>query len=127
MIRRPPRSTRTDTLFPYTTLFRSNHVNRWYKQYAYFGMTTSKSGTPGRPRIHAEKKMARFPEGTLGRIKAVLRDGENQPDFMRHADELELRRREGPPVGGPARPYSHTSDPFASSQNPSEIPSTLPP
>src|SRR3546814_18614788 len=26
MIRRPPRSTRTDTLFPYTTLFRSNVV-----------------------------------------------------------------------------------------------------
>src|SRR3546814_10613676 len=25
MIRRPPRSTRTDTLFPYTTLFRSYH------------------------------------------------------------------------------------------------------
>src|SRR3546814_10069553 len=25
MIRRPPRSTRTDTLFPYTTLFRSNN------------------------------------------------------------------------------------------------------
>src|SRR3546814_2328146 len=27
MIRRPPRSTRTDTLFPYTTLFRSRHGN----------------------------------------------------------------------------------------------------
>src|SRR3546814_16317329 len=26
MIRRPPRSTRTDTLFPYTTLFRSRQV-----------------------------------------------------------------------------------------------------
>src|SRR3546814_5924039 len=26
MIRRPPRSTRTDTLFPYTTLFRSPRV-----------------------------------------------------------------------------------------------------
>src|SRR3546814_7779347 len=26
MIRRPPRSTRTDTLFPYTTLFRSHCV-----------------------------------------------------------------------------------------------------
>src|SRR3546814_19722740 len=25
MVRRPPRSTRTDTLFPYTTLFRSNN------------------------------------------------------------------------------------------------------
>src|SRR3546814_3232656 len=27
MIRRPPRSTRTDTLFPYTTLFRSHVVS----------------------------------------------------------------------------------------------------
>src|SRR3546814_6249971 len=26
MIRRPPRSTRTDTLFPYTTLFRSQRL-----------------------------------------------------------------------------------------------------
>src|SRR3546814_4217337 len=26
MIRRPPRSTRTDTLFPYTTLFRSENL-----------------------------------------------------------------------------------------------------
>src|SRR3546814_10714149 len=26
MIRRPPRSTRTDTLVPYTTLFRSPHI-----------------------------------------------------------------------------------------------------
>src|SRR3546814_12879846 len=26
MIRRPPRYTRTDTLFPYTTLFRSDHA-----------------------------------------------------------------------------------------------------
>src|SRR3546814_4020907 len=28
MIRRPPRSTRTDTLFPYTTLFRSEVLGR---------------------------------------------------------------------------------------------------
>src|SRR3546814_15040719 len=28
MILRPPRSTRTDTLFPYTTLFRSNEARR---------------------------------------------------------------------------------------------------
>src|SRR3546814_14950759 len=27
MIRRPPRSTRTDTLFPYTTLFRSSQLD----------------------------------------------------------------------------------------------------
>src|SRR3546814_16569617 len=29
MILRPPRSTRTDTLFPYTTLFRSSTVGTW--------------------------------------------------------------------------------------------------
>src|SRR3546814_11809861 len=29
MIRRPPRSTRTDTLFPYTTLFRSPATDRF--------------------------------------------------------------------------------------------------
>src|SRR3546814_8051308 len=29
MIRRPPRSTRTDTLFPYTTLFRSGQTSFW--------------------------------------------------------------------------------------------------
>src|SRR3546814_1131150 len=28
MVRRPPRSTRTDTLFPYTTLFRSDRHHR---------------------------------------------------------------------------------------------------
>src|SRR3546814_19180072 len=31
MIRRPPRSTLTDTLFPYTTLFRSLHQSQLYK------------------------------------------------------------------------------------------------
>src|SRR3546814_3942120 len=41
MIRRPPRSTRTDTLFPYTTLFRSpqhshklespSHGDNWHR------------------------------------------------------------------------------------------------
>src|SRR3546814_14048786 len=31
MIRRPPRSTRTDTLFPYTALFRSNSADRRMK------------------------------------------------------------------------------------------------
>src|SRR3546814_20004327 len=29
MLRRPPRSTRTDTLFPYTTLFRSGRTILW--------------------------------------------------------------------------------------------------
>src|SRR3546814_2510272 len=31
MIRRPPRSTRTDTLFPYTTLFRSRGAGKGHR------------------------------------------------------------------------------------------------
>src|SRR3546814_2949542 len=34
MIRRPPRSTRTDTLFPYTTLFRSGPRSRQHCPFA---------------------------------------------------------------------------------------------
>src|SRR3546814_3483161 len=34
MIRRPPRSTRTDTLFPYTTLFRSSGSKRRASKWA---------------------------------------------------------------------------------------------
>src|SRR3546814_19459510 len=43
MIRRPPRSTRTDTLFPYTTLFRS----RWSGRYR--PLAPDRSGHPAAP------------------------------------------------------------------------------
>jgi hypothetical protein len=51
----------------------------------------------GRPRINAiegDKLTARFPEGTLDRIRAVLREKEPQSDFIREAVEAELARRE---------------------------------
>src|SRR3546814_3161717 len=38
MIRRPPRSTRTDTLFPYTTLFRSYSYLSWFAMLFSAGM-----------------------------------------------------------------------------------------
>src|SRR3546814_1949528 len=53
MIRRPPRSTRTDTLFPYTTLFRS-----WAGQHM-------KNRPPGLP----SKRPANRPERTGGAMK----------------------------------------------------------
>src|SRR3546814_3678491 len=48
MIRRPPRSTRTDTLFPYTTLFRSiSNAARWLthirRSASFPGTTASRS------------------------------------------------------------------------------------
>src|SRR3546814_3634116 len=39
MIRRPPRSTRTDTLFPYTTLFRSLDFDIRREDAARYGLT----------------------------------------------------------------------------------------
>src|SRR3546814_4279266 len=45
MLRRPPRSTRTDTLFPYTTLFRSAGLaGQLAPAYASCGISTSSSG-----------------------------------------------------------------------------------
>ena len=49
----------------------------------------------GRRQINHEKTMARFPAGTLERIKAVLEDGEPQSEFIREAVERELKRRDG--------------------------------
>src|SRR3546814_8660934 len=49
MIRRPPRSTRTDTLFPYTTLFRSGVLTRRASAIESMGaatvLCTDKTGT----------------------------------------------------------------------------------
>src|SRR3546814_6172735 len=43
MIRRPPRSTRTDTLLPYTTLFRSPRSTRWARKSTALKRSTSNS------------------------------------------------------------------------------------
>ncbi len=64
-------------------------------------MPSSKVGSVGRPRINGDQTMARFPPGTLDRVRAVLRPGETVADFLREAVMLEAKRREGPPVGGP--------------------------
>src|SRR3546814_9320687 len=67
MIRRPPRSTRTDTLFPYTTLFRS--------------LVGTRAGNTG---------------GSLGRLAVLparLEIGRNlEPQYV-HADRNRRRRR----------------------------------
>src|SRR3546814_10491945 len=62
MIRRPPRSTRTDTLFPYTTLFRSR---------ADRGRQPQRSRTPGRRR-RARGVGRRNPRRRLGPDRRAL-------------------------------------------------------
>lgn len=51
----------------------------------------------GRRQINHEQTPARFPEGTLERIDAVLADKEKRSDFIREAVEKELERREPKP------------------------------
>src|SRR3546814_15369256 len=65
MIRRPPRATRTDTLFPYTTLFRS--LGEW-----------------------AAGRMGLTPEETDAYAKAVV-----QADFEEAGDEDVIRKLAG--------------------------------
>src|SRR3546814_2954779 len=52
MIRRPPRSTRTDTLFPYTTLFRSAHCRDRPPPHA---RSTCAARWPARPPCHRRR------------------------------------------------------------------------
>src|SRR3546814_5466812 len=49
MIRRPPRSTRTDTLFPYTTLFRSALDPRFHRVDLLVLRSIQRIGHPRRP------------------------------------------------------------------------------
>src|SRR3546814_4980287 len=55
MIRRPPRSTRTDTLFPYTTLFRSAACGQRH-------ITAAGSGDDIDDRLVARRKAGMFAE-----------------------------------------------------------------
>src|SRR3546814_11621079 len=65
MIRRPPRSTRTDTLFPYTTLFRSEwktyaKADRrdWHWQELMFDLRTVQLGYQGSARKKIEQQQS---------------------------------------------------------------------
>src|SRR3546814_17146298 len=62
MIRRPPRSTRTDTLFPYTTLCRSKHCRFFRQQDRYrvggIARRTVRADDPGSRKRGWGRKMA---------------------------------------------------------------------
>src|SRR3546814_20187136 len=51
MIRRPPRSTRTDTLFPYTTLFRSVFARNNSDAVPFFALRHGLTRAIGKPRF----------------------------------------------------------------------------
>src|SRR3546814_14907319 len=74
MIRRPPRSTRTDTLFPYTTLFRTRVVEARPGYFSFQGLSAIRRDVPKRmnaaphwPSPHIENPVGRPLETLLHR------------------------------------------------------------
>src|SRR3546814_247304 len=85
MIRRPPRSTRTDTLFPYTTLFRSR-VRRQLGD----DSGDVEQGAPGQPGDEAELVLAGDERELPERELAVA--AERQPGAVLEGDAERARR-----------------------------------
>src|SRR3546814_4425544 len=71
MIRRPPRSTRTDTLFPYTTLFRSRLPFGAFSQKHKIPAPGQSLDLPSRADVHAPSRSAGSP-----RCQRTLRDAQ---------------------------------------------------
>src|SRR3546814_4072507 len=84
MIRRPPRSTRTDTLFPYTTLFRSTDYHHFAARCGAGGPNRSRSSDP------------RSPAELLGRSESHDRADRPRQFFerLRFLDSQSTRRSE---------------------------------
>src|SRR3546814_14467153 len=85
MIRRPPRSTRTDTLFPYTTLFRSRimpHAAEWRANAPISQATFGRSAPCARPPMSAGLQVAQG---------ALLQQAEGRSE--EHTSELQSLMR----------------------------------
>src|SRR3546814_1092964 len=88
MIRRPPRSTRTDTLFPYTTLFRAVDWN---------AVPLARRGRQGKLRrggsVDADRQICRVDRRALARL--ALRGLRCSPrkDRERESDRRSAERR----------------------------------
>src|SRR3546814_18778927 len=90
MIRRPPRSTRTDTLFPYTTLFRSSPPSRLPAR------QPRQLGALCHPRPAARRQLERKTAAEL-RLGAAARSGGAHRRKYRMAGQRHLRQRHADP------------------------------
>src|SRR3546814_2734971 len=95
MIRRPPRSTRTDTLFPYTTLFRSAFAYNDFAELAVdaqgrFDVVMS----PKRPDGCSGDWWELNPEATQLMIRQVSSDWAGEEDPTVSIERLDVRSEE---------------------------------
>src|SRR3546814_10705662 len=89
MIRRPPRSTRTDTLFPYTTLFRSDlsldgeRMKNLTFIAAAFALSIAPAMAQEAPQI-SKREAIHSAEGTkIGRVAKITQGAEGKPESVR--------------------------------------------
>src|SRR3546814_7706866 len=103
MIRRPPISTRTDTLFPYTTLFRSQPTNE--RSNDPFSAEDETRHRESRDRARAPQAPGKQPLRPAGRHLPAAGEDPGLP-LERGGPSLHLA---APPDGG-ARSEEHTSE-----------------
>src|SRR3546814_16215338 len=74
MIRRPPRSTRTDTLFPYTTLFRSPILANYFLSEAMYVWLSQKGKVRGQAitPLYPKAVLVALGDGTLYEMLALI-------------------------------------------------------
>src|SRR3546814_20043666 len=72
MIRRPPRSTRTDTLFPYTTLFRSINIRDIFDEIGGAAKVARLMNAPVTT-VWAWQKSNRIPPARLAHLRLALK------------------------------------------------------
>src|SRR3546814_15889261 len=88
MIRRPPRSTRTDTLFPYTTLFRSDGQGRTVDFTNTLIILTSNLGSQAIAALPDDAPVERAEPAVMDVVRAHFR-----PEFLNRLDEIVLFNR----------------------------------
>src|SRR3546814_17344611 len=73
MIRRPPRSTRTDTLFPFTTLFRSRQSSPSNSAAAWAGdIRITPSRTPGQTNLPPSSRLCTSTKPVRSQTKILI-------------------------------------------------------
>src|SRR3546814_16111227 len=122
MIRRPPKSTRTDTLFPYTTLFRSHHARPLLPRQR--GAVDPRARVRPRPPLRGQLLRLAREEGGAARLRgeAGVSSQQDAPALARvgaHVHQGTHGKCQGsarglledpppaPPCRGPRRPASY--------------------
>src|SRR3546814_9533481 len=92
MIRRPPRATRTDTLFPYTTLFRSLEAGQ--RVIVMIGQRISNRGLVAVIAGQVEGEIEVLGKGAQDAIVGDWAEAEIDPRIVRHICDVRRQRSE---------------------------------